>query len=249
MVLLLPQVSSGRQGQAAEPDGRVPSSPLDPNLAQTIQNLLLSRLGLQFRPNPRPGAPVPQYLLDLYSFHSQQYHLVQDPHFSYPSRHVQEANTVRSFHHTESTDPSLPLEKWQTSTNNFRVPISFNVSSIPQEEHVVSAEIRFLRNGRASLGPGSHRVRLLLSGGPGDSEPTQLESRLLTGGPGTKPAGSWEAFSLSAELLRGAHARTGSLAFRGRVKRNGGRAAKLKRLSRARCRRHPLYVDFKDVGW
>ncbi|KAG7278362.1 hypothetical protein CRUP_024607 [Coryphaenoides rupestris] len=36
---------------------------------------------------------------------------------------------------------------------------------------------------------------------------------------------------------------------RGRVKRNGGRAAKLKRLSRARCRRHPLYVDFKDVGW
>lgn len=35
-----------------------------------------------------------------------------------------------------------------------------------------------------------------------------------------------------------------------RVKRNGGgRAAKLKRLSRARCKRHPLYVDFKDVGW
>ena len=34
-----------------------------------------------------------------------------------------------------------------------------------------------------------------------------------------------------------------------RVKRNGRRAAKLKHLSRARCRRHPLYVDFKDVGW
>lgn len=35
-----------------------------------------------------------------------------------------------------------------------------------------------------------------------------------------------------------------------RVKRNNvGRAAKLKRLSRSRCRRHPLYVDFKDVGW
>lgn len=34
-----------------------------------------------------------------------------------------------------------------------------------------------------------------------------------------------------------------------RVKRNGRRAAKLKQLSRARCRRHPLYVDFKDVGW
>ena len=36
---------------------------------------------------------------------------------------------------------------------------------------------------------------------------------------------------------------------RGRVKRNGGHSAKLKRLSRGRCRRHPLYVDFKDVGW
>lgn len=35
-----------------------------------------------------------------------------------------------------------------------------------------------------------------------------------------------------------------------RVKRNnGGRAAKLKRLSRSRCRRHPLYVDFTEVGW
>ena len=33
------------------------------------------------------------------------------------------------------------------------------------------------------------------------------------------------------------------------MKRNGRRAAKLKHLSRARCRRHPLYVDFKDVGW
>lgn len=35
-----------------------------------------------------------------------------------------------------------------------------------------------------------------------------------------------------------------------RVKRNnGGLSVKLKRLSRARCRRHPLYVDFKEVGW
>ncbi|KAK6297001.1 hypothetical protein J4Q44_G00331430 [Coregonus suidteri] len=380
MVLLLPQASSGRQGGATEPDGSVLSlsssspTPLDPSLSQTIQNLLLSRLGLQSHPNPRPGAPIPQYILDLYRFHSQQYHLVQDPHFSYPSQHVQEANTVRSFH-TESTSPSLPLEKRQTTASNSRVPISFNVSSIPQDERVVSAELRFFRGGGASLGPGAHRVSLFLSGGPGDSEsePTLLESRLLTGAPSTKPAVSWEAFSLSTELFLGAHARTGSLSFLievtplgnttlltppdhdalplstgeegrreghlrvrrslgqdehswarerpllvtyshdgrgealaahgrrtsgtaqrmrgrkgarergrsssrdrgrdrnkdrerdrdrsaspgwggswnegGRVKRNGGRAAKLKRLSRARCRRHPLYVDFKDVGW
>ncbi|CDQ80290.1 unnamed protein product [Oncorhynchus mykiss] len=313
MVLLLPQASSGRQGGATEPDGSVSSllssspTPLDPSLAQTIQNLLLSRLGLQSHPNPRPGAPVPQYIVDLYRFHSQQYHLVQDPHFSYPSQHVQEANTVRSFHHTESTSPSLPLEKRQTTASNNRVPISFNVSSIPQDERVVSAELRFFRGGGASPGPGAHRVSLFLSGSPGDSEsePTLLESRVLTRAPNTKPAVSWEAFSLSTELFLGAHAQTGSLSFLlevtplgrrvghlrvrrslgqdehswarerpllvtyshdgrgealaahgqdswdegGRVKRNGGRAAKLKRLSRTRCRRHPLYVDFKDVGW
>ncbi|XP_029528991.2 bone morphogenetic protein 4-like [Oncorhynchus nerka] len=381
MVLLLPQASSGRQGGATEPDGSVSSllssspTPLDPSLAQTIQNLLLSRLGLQSHPNPRPGAPVPQYIVDLYRFHSQQYHLVQDPHFSYPSQHVQEANTVRSFHHTESTSPSLPLEKTQTTASNNRAPISFNVSSIPQDERVVSAELRFFRGGGASPGPGAHRVSLFLSGSPGDSEsePILLESRVLTRAPNTKPAVSWEAFSLSTELFLGAHAQTGSLAFLlevtplgnttlltppdhdalppstgeegrrvghlrvrrslgqdehswarerpllvtyshdgrgealaahvrrtsgtaqrmrgrkgtrergrssssnrgrdrnkdrerdrdrsaspgwggswdegGRVKRNGGRAAKLKRLSRTRCRRHPLYVDFKDVGW
>ncbi|XP_055752388.1 bone morphogenetic protein 2-like [Salvelinus fontinalis] len=379
MVLLLPQASSGRQGFATEPDGSVPSlspsSPttLEPSMAQTIQNLLLSRLGLQSHPNPRPGAPIPQYILDLYRFHAQQYHLVQDPHFSFPSQHVREANTIRSFHHTVSTSSSLPLEKRLTTASNNKVPISFNVSSIPQDERVVSAELRFFRGGGASLGPGAHKVSLFLDGGTGDSEsePTLLESRLLTGAPSTKPADSWEAFSLSTELFVGAHAWTGSLAFLlevtplgnttlltppdhdalplstgeegrreghlrvhrslgqdehswarerpllvtyshdghgeplaahgrrtsdtaqrmrerkrarersrsnsrdrerdrdkdrdrdwsaspgwggswnegGRVKRNGGRVAKLKRLSRARCRRHPLYVDFKDVGW
>lgn len=116
IVLLLPQASSGRQGGATEPDGSVSSllssspTPLDPSLAQTIQNLLLSRLGLQSHPNPRPGAPIPQYILDLYRFHSQQYHLVQDPDFSYPSQHVQEANTVRSFHHT-GNNTHRPISK------------------------------------------------------------------------------------------------------------------------------------------
>lgn len=110
MFLLLPQVSSGRQGEdTSEIDhGRVPStsssstptpSMADSNLSQTIQNLLLSRLGLQSMPNPQSGVPVPQYLLDLYRFHQKQYHLVEDPSFSFPSQHIQQANTVRSFHH------------------------------------------------------------------------------------------------------------------------------------------------------
>lgn len=388
MVLLLPQASSGRQGgDTSKIDhGRVAPMPsslsrqpagsllLEPSLAQTIQNLLLSRLGLQSKPDPRPGVPVPGYLLDLYRFHQQQYHLVEDPSFSFPSQHIQKANTVRSFHHNE------PLEDSSKAEDRKRVHISFNVSSIPQDERVLSAELRLLRSDRASLGPGSHRLNLYLTEHHEDPEPTLLETRLLTTGlQSHKASGFWEAFSLSAELLQRALAGTGSLGFllevgpensttllpdqslsstageeeaekhkqghlrvcrsvgqdehswaqerpllvtyshdgrgeplvkhgrrpsgggqrmrgrkmrgtkerarssskghnrdqasvrgrkkaytvpgwggdkggvswseRGRVKRNGGRAAKLKRLSRNRCRRHPLYVDFNDVGW
>ncbi|XP_029374153.1 bone morphogenetic protein 16 isoform X1 [Echeneis naucrates] len=372
MVLLLPQASYGRQGgDTSEIDhGRVSLTPSslshpptnslpEPSLAQTIQSLLLSRLGLQSQPDPRPGVPVPRYLLDLYRFHQQQYHLVEDPSFSFPSQHIQQANTVRSFHHNE------PHGESPSAVDHKRVHIFFNISSIPQDERVLSAELRLLRSGRASLAPGPHRLNLYISEDP---EPTLLETRLLTAAHKTNDF--WEAFSLSAELLHKVLSRSGTLGFllevtpenstsshsdpilssvaskveaekhkeghlrvcrsvgqnehswaqerpllvtyshdgrgeplvkhgrrmrgrkgtkerarnsskghnrdqswvrakktvyalpgwsgdkgrvswseRGRVKRNGGRAAKLKRLSRNRCRRHPLHVDFKDVGW
>ncbi|XP_045929843.1 bone morphogenetic protein 16 [Micropterus dolomieu] len=375
MVLLLPQASSGHQGEDTSKidHDRVSPMPsslslppagslLKPSLAQTIQSLLLSRLGLQSQPNPRPGVPVPRYLLDLYRFHQQQYHLVEDPLFSFPSHHIQQANTVRSFHHNE------PLGDGPIAEDRKRVHISFNISSIPQDERVLSAELRLLRSERASLGPGAHRLNLYLSEHHEDPEPTLLETRLLTTGLHShKASGFWEAFSLNTELLHQAFAGTGSLGFllevrpensntslpeqeekhkeehlrvrrsvgqdehswaqerpllvtyshdgrgeplvkhgrrtpgggqrmrgrkgtierarssskgrnrdqawgrakkmgytapgwggdkgglnwseSGRVKRNNGRAAKLKRLSRNRCRRHPLYVDFNDVGW
>lgn len=258
-----------------------------------------------------------------------------------------------------------------------RVRISFNISSIPEDERVVSAELRLLRSDTASLGPGVHRLNIYVSEHHEDPEPTLLETRYFTTGLRPHKASSyWEAFSLNTELLHKALARTGTLGFllevrpensttdldqglyaagkeeaekhkeghlrvcrsvgqdehswaqerpllvtyshdgRGeplvkhgrrtptggqrikgrkgakerenrsssksrkrdqawgrskksgytmpgwgrdkggyswnesaRVKRNGGRAAKLKRLSRNRCRRHPLYVDFNDVGW
>lgn len=381
MVLLLPQASSARQGgESSETEnGRVPPAPPsqlpkaalpDPSLAHTIQSLLLSRLGLQSQPNPRPDVPVPQYLLDLYRFHQQQYHLLEDPTFSFPSHHIQQANTIRSFHHSES------LEDGTKAEDRTRVHISFNISSIPQDETVLSAELRLLRSEKASLGPGPHRLNLYLSKHHEDPEPILLETRLLTSSLHNHKSGVfWEAFSLNAELLHKAYSGTGSLGFlleinpennttspdqsysspagddqtgqhkerhlrvcrsvgqddhswaqerpllvtyshdghgeplvkhgrrtsgnskwikarkgsnmkakksgkghnrdqawgkarkmgysmkswgdekgevswndRGRVKRNGG-PAKLKRLSRGRCRRHPLYVDFSDVGW
>lgn len=259
-----------------------------------------------------------------------------------------------------------------------KVHISFNISSIPEDERVVSAELRLLRSNRASMGLGAHRLNIYLPEYHEDPEPTLLETRYFTNDllP-NRPNSYWEAFSLNTELLLEALTRTGTLSFlleirpensttdldqssspaagkdelekpkeghlrvcrslgqdehswaqerpllvtyshdgrgeplvkhgrrnpvggqrnksrkgakerenresiksrkrdhfRGRskksgyamagwgqdkgvyswnesarVKRNGGRAAKLKRLSRNRCRRHPLYVDFNDVGW
>lgn len=371
MVLLLPQPSSGRQsGHTSQIDhGESLPTPaslesvLEPSVAQTIQSLLLSRLGLKSKPEPRPGAQVPRYLLDLYRFHQQQYHLVEDPTFSFPSQHIQKANTVRSFHHSEPFGES-------TAEDHKRVHISFNISSIPQDETLLSAELRLLRKGRAPLGPRPQRLNLYVSDNHKDPEPVLIESRVLSTGLHSHRAGLWEAFCLSAEFLHRAQSGQGSVGFvleiqpekntilhdhnftsdadenreghlrvrrsveqddyswaqerpllvtyshdgrgeplvkhgrrnpsitkkmRGRkgikernrnssmdhyrdqdwsrikktenavsgwgsskgelswgdrrVKRNGGRAAKLKRLSRNRCRRHTLYVDFNDVGW
>ncbi|XP_057695756.1 bone morphogenetic protein 16 [Corythoichthys intestinalis] len=337
MVLLLPQASSSGQGNTGEVDNGgltgVQPANSEPSrtesLAQTIQSLLLSRLGLQSQPNPQPGVAVPQYLMDLYRFHQQQYHLLEDPSFRFPSQHVQQANTIRSFHHSE------PL----TAEDHKWAHISFNISSIPLDEKVLSAELRLLRTARTtSLSAGPHRLNLYLSGRGEDTRPTLLGTRLLVAEPQNHPSGGlWEAFSLNAELFdlalngddhlgfllevvpenstgqgegeghKGGHLRvcrsvgqdekiwaqerpllvtyshdgrgeplvkhsrrnlssmprnrdqkrrrvktykTPSLGEQtGRVKRNGGRAAKLKRLSRNRCRRHPLYVDFNDVGW
>eukprot|EP00066_Takifugu_rubripes_P017426 XP_011606692.1 PREDICTED: bone morphogenetic protein 2-like [Takifugu rubripes] len=383
MVLLLPQVSSGHQGgDASQTDhGRVSPVPpslltpsaapqLKPSLAETIQSLLLSRLGLQAQSDPRPGVPVPQYLLDLYRFHQQQYHLVEDPLFNFPRQHIQQANTVRSFHHNERPDDS------SLTGDSQRLHISFNISSIPEDERVLSAELRLLRSSRAFLGPGVHRLNIYLVDHHEDPEPTLLETRLFTTSVDTDESRSlWEAFPLNSDTLHKVLDASGTLGFlleirpenssssgldhnissaagnedteteghlrvrrsvgqdehswtqerpllvtyshdgrgeplvnhgrrtptggqrirgrkktkdreamnnkkshsrdqsrrkdkkgysvsgwgrdkgeliwkeNGRVKRNGGRAAKLKRLSRNRCRRHPLYVDFNDVGW
>lgn len=257
-----------------------------------------------------------------------------------------------------------------------RVHISFNISSIPEDERVLSAELRLLRSSRAFLGPGVHRLNIYLVEHHEDPEPALLETRLFTTGINTHESSSlWEAFPLSSDILHKVLGGTGTLSFllevrpenrtssgfqqniyaaagkeeaekeghlrvrrsvgqdehswtqerpllvtyshdgrgeplvnhgrrtptggqrirgrkkttdrearsskkshtrdqnsrkdktgysvpgwgrdrggvawkeNGRVKRNGGRAAKLKRLSRNRCRRHPLYVDFNDVGW
>uniref|UniRef100_A0AAV2IZ17 TGF-beta family profile domain-containing protein n=1 Tax=Knipowitschia caucasica TaxID=637954 RepID=A0AAV2IZ17_KNICA len=154
MVLLLPLPSSGRHsGQTTHIDHDESSSVLAPSVVNSIQTLLLSRLGLKSKPEPRPGVQVPRYLLDLYRYHQQQYHLLEDRAFSFPSHHIQQANTVRSFHHSEPFADA-------TEEDHKSVRISFNISSIPQDETLLSAELRLLRNDRATLGPWPLRLKL-----------------------------------------------------------------------------------------
>ncbi|KAJ8372614.1 hypothetical protein AAFF_G00280790 [Aldrovandia affinis] len=327
MILLLPQVLLGRQGGSADPGSRPPSW-YKPGLSQSLQTALLSRLGLQAWPDLRHSTTIPQYLLDLYRFHSRQRHLLDTRRFRYPTQHIQGANTIRSFHHLGVA-------------GSFQ--ISFNVSSIPRDEHVTAAELRLLR-GVTSCGPAPRRVSLFVSGGSWNPGPTLLESRHLVQ---TGDSDTWESFGLGSHLFDWMQSQVGHLTFmlevtptdcalhpgplgagrpgehlrlrrspgqnernwaqerpllvtyshdgRGqllappagqrekwlsmqaarkrrkggqgrererkrkgkrntrekerRVKRQGGRAARLDRLARARCRRHPLYVDFDDVGW
>ncbi|XP_066560190.1 bone morphogenetic protein 16 [Amia ocellicauda] len=321
MVLLLPQVFSG--DQRGVDSSRL--ARLEPSLAQSIQNLLLTRLGLRNQPAPQPGAPVPQYLLDLYRFHSQEPHLIQDRDFSFPVQHTQSANTIRSFHHLESPGHLYPSSLGKA--NNFQ--IIFNISSLPDDEQVTSAELRLYRVQCSGDSRGGQRVNLYHFPNPGSplaaARPKLMESRLL---PQDPDAPSWESFSLSTDLftqssgllvfvleavplntssrqprehlrvrrapkqddpswaqerpllvtyshdgrgqslkLRPPTITSTTLGREGRtrgpgrdwrygrrqgrerrVKRNG-RNHKLKKLAKARCKRHPLYVDFKDVGW
>ncbi|MGH0161409.1 UNVERIFIED_CONTAM: hypothetical protein FKN15_041265 [Acipenser sinensis] len=335
MALLIPQAwSSLESGSGTEP----PQPALEPSLAQAIQTLLLTRLGLRSLPTPRPGILIPQYLLHLYRFHSQEFHLIRDSGFVFPAGHTQSANTVRGFHHLEASEDlsSSPLRE----TNRFH--FSFNVSSIPQDEQVTSVELRFYRRDNSDhADSGLQRVNLYHIP---DHDPTPhsekkarlLESRLLTRDLGTD---QWESFNVSSDVFHWVGRRAGNLVFmmevihlngshpylkqrghlrvrrsvdqdepswaherpllvtysldgrgqplapkvtkrhgkgqdfvpgvkgwdkgwesghnRGdglgpdgkRVKRNGKRNQKLKKLARARCKRHPLFVDFKDVGW
>ncbi|MBN3283640.1 BMP2 protein, partial [Polyodon spathula] len=313
MFLLIPQAWSSPEGGSSSGP---PQPVMEPSLAQAIQTLLLTRLGLRSLPTPRPGVLIPQYLLHLYRFHSQEFHLIQDSGFVFPAGHTQNANTVRGFHHLEALEDlsSSPLQETQ------QFHFTFNVSSVPPDEQVTSVELRFYR--RDNLGhtdSGLQRVNLYYVP---DHDPTLhskknaqlLESKLLTSDHGSD---QWESFNVSSDVFDWVGRRAGNLVFmlevihlngshpylkqighlrvrrsvdqdesswaherpllvtyshdgrgqplapkvtkrhgksqhfvpRVKVKRNGKRNQKLKKLAMARCKRHPLFVDFKDVGW
>lgn len=92
--------------QMASPGAAEPMGKRDPEHLpiQSFQTVLLKRLGLQRRPDPKPKLRVPQYLMDLYQFCLRR--PPASPKDSEPpflEARAATANTVRAFHHVGET--------------------------------------------------------------------------------------------------------------------------------------------------
>ncbi|XP_054675395.1 bone morphogenetic protein 2 isoform X3 [Grus americana] len=133
---LMPEVGRRR---FSEP-GRAASAAQRPeDLLSEFELRLLHMFGLKRRPSPGKDVVIPPYMLDLYRLHAGQ-QLGQPPALGYPlERAASRANTVRSFHHEEVLE-ELPETSGKTARRFF-----FNLTSIPNEESITSAELQIFR--------------------------------------------------------------------------------------------------------
>uniref|UniRef100_H3AHE3 Bone morphogenetic protein 16 n=1 Tax=Latimeria chalumnae TaxID=7897 RepID=H3AHE3_LATCH len=265
---------------------------LDLNVIRSVQTLLLTRLGFRSCPQPKPGLLIPQYMWDLYRYHSGDLPAIQDSGFQIPEEHTGKANTIRAFHHLEG--PENVGEPQEDQIFNFQ----FNISSIPGDEKVTSAELRLHKEKPKSYGNSLlQRVNLYHITDLQSRRRQLLETRVLT-----PNWAQWESFDVTPAVLMWlqdsmanmefmievvhqngtqvdwnqsgylrvrrslgegeetwvhqrpllvtySHDGRGQpLARRTKIKRNG-KMQKSKKRAKPRCKRHPLFVDFKDVGW
>nr|P25703.1 RecName: Full=Bone morphogenetic protein 2-A; AltName: Full=BMP-2-I; Flags: Precursor [Xenopus laevis]CAA38850.1 bone morphogenetic protein 2 (BMP-2) [Xenopus laevis] len=258
---------------------------------------LLSMFGLKRRPTPGKNVVIPPYMLDLYHLHLAQ--LAADEGTSamdfQMERAASRANTVRSFHHEESME-EIPESREKTIQRFF-----FNLSSIPNEELVTSAELRIFREQVQepfeSDSSKLHRINIYDIVKPAAAASRGPVVRLLDTRLVHHNESKWESFDVTPAIARWIahkqpnhgfvvevnhldndknvpkkHVRISrSLtpdkdnwpqirpllvtfshdgkghALHKRQKRQA-RHKQRKRL-KSSCRRHPLYVDFSDVGW
>ncbi|XP_071019548.1 bone morphogenetic protein 2-like [Oncorhynchus clarkii lewisi] len=150
MVLLLAQVLLGGAAGLIPEVGRRKYSESGKHSPEQSENFLnefelrlLNMFGLKRRPNPSRQAVVPQYMVDLYRMHSANGdHSTKRPRSMgrHAERAASKANTIRSFHHEESMEALASL-KGRTTQQFF-----FNLTSIPGEELITSAELRVYRD-------------------------------------------------------------------------------------------------------
>ncbi|XP_078389469.1 bone morphogenetic protein 4-like [Cetorhinus maximus] len=188
---------------ASRTEGASRSSP-DPELVHTLRRTLLSRLGLSRLPKPSSAVVIPQYMRDLYHFHTGAYDHIQDSGFTFSERHTRDANTVRSFHHLEYFQ-EVPHSKG----GNFH-QIVFNLTNIPDHEQVTSAELRLFREASGGARAGLEAVAVYELLGPlGSRTGRQLLGRRLSPTNQTQ----WESFDVGSAVENSRRGRAGLVAF------------------------------------
>ncbi|KAM6973412.1 bone morphogenetic protein 4 [Aplochiton taeniatus] len=221
MVILLCQVLLGERSHASlipeEGKKKVPglqgrSAGQSHELLRDFEATLLHMFGLQRRPRPSLSATVPRYLLDLYRLQSGEAEEAgaHDTAFEYPERSASRANTVRGFHHEEHMEQVHQGDVGEGETPPLR--FLFNLSSIPEEELLSSAELRLYRHqideAMAASSPGGgddddqglHRINVYEVLKP--PRGAQLITRLLDTRLVRHNSSRWESFDVSPAVLR-----------------------------------------------
>ncbi|XP_036449774.1 bone morphogenetic protein 2 [Colossoma macropomum] len=207
LLLLAHARLGGSAGLVPEQGRRKYATPLSQDTLSTFEARLLSLFGLKQRPSPSRSAVVPRYMLDLfaaYSANAEPKHGAGKRSLGRESeKSASRANTIRSFHHDESTE-ELSSHSAKTTQRFF-----FNLSSIPREEFVTSAELRIYReqvmtpasNSSNNSSLGYHRINIheIMKPGLPFKEPITrlLDTRLVQ-----HSLSKWESFDVSPALLR-----------------------------------------------
>ncbi|XP_048831529.1 bone morphogenetic protein 2 isoform X1 [Brienomyrus brachyistius] len=194
---LIPEVGRRRYSES----GRQ-SPPLPEDILNEFELRLLNMFGLKRRPNPSRSAVVPQYMMDLYRMHSgngeEKLNRARSSSAKTAERSASRANTIRSFYHEESLE-ALSSLRGKTAQKFF-----FNLTTIPEEELITSAELRVFReqmkggeNSRATF----HRINVyeILRT---DSCSKELITRLLDTRLLQPDSGKWESFDVSPAVMR-----------------------------------------------
>uniref|UniRef100_A0A6I8P6S0 Bone morphogenetic protein 4 n=1 Tax=Ornithorhynchus anatinus TaxID=9258 RepID=A0A6I8P6S0_ORNAN len=223
-----PGKKRGAEAEDEPPPGRAggrrtPGPPPAPaqDLLRGFEASLLQMFGLRRRPQPSKAAVVPAYMRDLYRLQSgvdDDDDEEEDPHrrrdraagrpparpgrLDYPDRPASRANTVRSFHHEEHLD-SIP-----GTGENLAFRFVFNLSTIPEDEVISSAELRLYRE-QVDQSPeweqGFHRINVYevvkppaaSAAGPGPLITRLLDTRLVH-----HNVSRWESFDVSPAVAR-----------------------------------------------
>uniref|UniRef100_A0A8C1CDH5 Bone morphogenetic protein 2a n=1 Tax=Cyprinus carpio carpio TaxID=630221 RepID=A0A8C1CDH5_CYPCA len=159
------------------------------------EKLFLSSMGLSSRPKPSHQAPVPSLLWKMFKKGSKQTS-TSDTDPCVVSEYGVRGNIVRFIQDQES------MEDLSSSSGKTTQRFLFNLTSIPGEEYVTSAELRIFREQVVSNGSeGFHRINIheIIKPSGSFQEPITrlLDTRLVQ-----HSLSKWESFDVSPAVTR-----------------------------------------------